>query len=360
MTTRDYVAEILYGSYIRYDRMYGMTQFAFAGTNLPKEVNVYIDVYSILKSLYKRGLNFNITDSYVIASCMINLAIHIRAYFLSRHQSHAKVHIIYGGTRLQKTCINYNIKNIIEEDSNYVLKSMIDDNLNIMSILCPYLYDIFCIVDWNQEFITLASSIIDCYSDNSVNIIYSRDPMSYQLVAFEPYTFLYRPKKTKTEDISFVVTKSTLYNAYRYGELGIETKYDTNINVQLFSLYLAIAGVQSRNLRSIRNGQVSIKILEKSITDMIILNGYNSSLANTPELFKSIFNNAKISPKLDYYEIFSRYITIDLPLQKSIYNQTPQCIEMLNSVHQNLYDPQTVRNINDRYFQRYPLDLNRV
>lgn len=62
MGERSSIADMLYGSYIRYDRMYEMTKFAFYGKTDSESVNVFIDCYSMLRSLYKRGLNFQVED----------------------------------------------------------------------------------------------------------------------------------------------------------------------------------------------------------------------------------------------------------------------------------------------------------
>lgn len=355
---RSAIADILYGSYIRYDRLYSMTEFAFYGKKIDSNVNIFIDIYSILRSLYKRGLNFDILESCVIASCFINMAIHLRGYFESRHRTPTRIYLIYGGARPIETMCRYpgyNSKNILMEDSNAYLQNLIKDNMEIISILCPYLYDIFYVIDWDKEFSTIAGSIIDSNNTAEPNIIYSKDPMSYQLVAFEPYTFLYRPKKRFSEETSFVVTKSTLYNAYRYGELGITKKVDTFLHPGLFSMYLAIAGVKTRSLNSIRNANTTIKILEQAVNNQILINGYNSSW-HFQNPFEKIFENSKV----DISDVCNRVDILDFPTNKELYKLTPIYIEMINSVHQNLYDPQEVRNINDKYFQKYPLDLNRV
>ena len=116
---RQDMADILYGSYIKYDRMYEMTKFALYGANDVDHINIYIDCYSILRSLYTRGGEVNRKDSYAIASCLINLAIHIRAYFETRHNIMSKVYLIYGRARPRQAIINYynyNQKNMFMED----------------------------------------------------------------------------------------------------------------------------------------------------------------------------------------------------------------------------------------------------
>lgn len=354
-------ADILYGSYIKYDRLFEMTKFAFYGKTDSEDVNIYIDVYSILKSLYTRGTNIQINDSYAIASCIINLAIHLRAYFDTRHRVATKIFIIYGGARPSSAISQYppyNMKNIQMEDSNLYLKQLIIDNLEVIKILCPYLYDIYAVVDYENEFSVMASALIDCESEKgkTPNIIYSKDPLAYQLVAFKPRTFLYRPKKRNNIDCSWVVTKSTLYNSYRYGELGLSKQFETSLDVRMFSIYQAIAGIKSRNIASNKNGNTSIKLLEKAVQSNVFANGYN---ANGIMRDNQAFTNMCIVENISYVDLISRFMAIDLLYQTMLYKTTPNFIGA-NAGIINLYNPQEVRNINDKYFQVYPLDLNRV
>ncbi len=355
------IADILYGSYIRYDRLYEMTKYAFYGKTDANNINIYIDCYSILRSLYTRGSNIMVKDSYSIASCLINLAIHLRAYFESRHNTMSKIYIIYGASRPRESFVNYafyNEKNILLEDSNYVLKSLIIDNLNVMKILCPYLHDIFFIEDNENEFSVIASSLINT-NDNTPNIIYSKDPLSYQLVAFKPRTFLYRPKKRmvqmQLQDNSWVVTKGSLYNAYRYAELGIKKQFDTTLDVRMFSIFQAISGVKSRNLKSIKSANNTIKILETAVSKNTFSNGYlaNSIFYLNPNPFISIFSETETSI------ITNRFAAIDLSYQTMLYQGSIKSKEAVSGII-NLYNPQEIRNINDKYFLEYPLDLNRV
>lgn len=364
---RQDMADILYGSYIRYDRMYEMTKFALYGATDVNHINVYIDCYSILRSLYTRGGEINRRDSYAIASCLINLAIHIRAYFETRHNIMSKVYLIYGRARPRQAIVNhysYNQKNMFMEDSNALLTSLIFDNLEVMKILCPYLHDIFCIVDMENEFSVIASAIIDNISinDKSPHVIYSKDVLAYQLVAFKPRTCLYRPKKSNKnnsrEDNSWVVTKSTLYNAYRYGELGLKKERPTVLDVKMFSIFQAISGVKTRNLNSITNANTTIAILEEATGLNTFANGYNANsiFYLEPNPFTLI---SRFQDEVKAAEITNRFAAIDLPYQTSLYKASINYMELEKSII-NLYNPQEIRNINDRYFTEYPLDLNRV
>lgn len=356
MLNRVDAASILYNSYIRYDRMYEMTKFAFYGKSDSNTINVYVDLYSILRSLYSKGPSLQVNDPYAIASCIINLAIHIRAYFETRHMVSSKIYLVYGGARPQSALSiipEYNAKNIVMEDSDNYIRDLIIDNLAVCQILCKYLYDIFCLVDMENEFNTIVMGIHEEYhkDDPTPNIIYGKDQTLYQLVAYMPRTFLYRPKKKLNQeglgiDSSWVVTKSTLYNAYRYGELGIKKQYDTKLPVAAFGLYQTISGLRSRNIPSIKNANTSIKLLEDFGRTTI------DGVLSVNELFK---NDPKIDPEL----VLRRFATVNLSNQYIAYSQSPYRQRFYEDLV-NLYDPQEVRNINDNYFIKYPIDLNRV
>ena len=354
------ISDILFGSFIKYDRMYEMTKFAFYGKTDSNDINVYIDAYSILRNLYSKGPSLRINDSYVIASCLINLAIHIRAYFESRHRVASKIYIIYGGARPLEAIVNwcqYNRKNIIKEDSDIRIKELILDNLEVVKLLTQYLYDIFCIVDYRNEFSIIASSLIDKDASSNPNIVYSKEALAYQLVAFKPKTFLYRPKKKMNIDSSWVVTKSTIYDAYRYGELQLKKQIATDLNYNLFSIYQAITGVRTRGMNSLKDASSTIKLLSDAVNTNAFPTGYNANaiFASNINPFEVLFKDSNIDP----LEVEYRFGAIDLLYQTSLYKNSLSYREIEKSLV-NLYDPETVKMINNKYFEKYPLDLNRV
>ena len=358
-------ADVMYGQFIKYDRMYEMTKYALYGANT-NSVNIYIDAYSLLIKMYRLGSTLQIDDSCSIASSLINLAIHLRAYFESRHRISSKVFIIYGGARpinIMGTMPQYNTKNNLAIDSNTYLTNMIMDNLDIMNILTPYLHEIYSVIDYTNEFSTIVSYLIDNIDRDKgekrpPNIIYTKDTLAYQLVAFKPFTFLYRPRKSYMSDNSWVVTKSTLYNAYRNGELGLKTVINTDLHVHMFSIYQAVSGVRSRSIQSIISANKTIKKLEGAVANNVFINGYNASALNNtvPNPFEELFRD---NPSIDYHEVQERFNIIDLPHQTMIFKSLPEANNVFSNIV-DLYNPDEVKSINNKYFQRYPLDLNRV
>lgn len=358
-----HAADILFGNYIRYDRLFELTKHAFYGRSDATETDIYIDAYSILRSLYKPN-QMIIADSNVIASCLINLAIHLRAYFWTRHAVNSRVFIIYGGARKNpEQALSYdlyNFKNIQMEDSNSYLQGIIKDNLDIVNTLTPYLYDIYSVVDYNNEFGVIASNLISHLSQtdgkNNPKIIYSKDLMSYQLVAYQSMCFMYRPKRKMNDDISWVVTKSGLYPSYRYAELGLTKELESSLHYQMFSIYQSLSGIKTRAIPSLKNGTQSIKILEDAVMNNVFANGYNfiNKSHQDPRVVEFF---AKYG--VDYGRLLTNFSLIDLRYQSILYQSTQEYLQ-LPSILTNLYNPQELRNINDRYFTKYPLDLNRV
>ena len=249
------------------------------------------------------------------------------------------------------------------EDSNSFLQNLIKDNLEITQLLCQYLYDIFCIVNFENEFNVIASYIMDLNAkENKSNItipsiVYSKDQLSYQLVAFKPYTFLYRPTKSMSQDNSWVVTKSTLFAAYRNGELKLSKDIPTQLDVKMISLYQAICGVRTRSFNSILNANQALVLLERAVNENILANDYNAnSILYMPNTLERLVS---LSPSLNGGIIKSRFAALDLPYQESMRSTQLECMNIATNLV-NLYNPQEIRNLNDQYFRKYPLDLNRV
>ena len=75
---------ILYGYYIKYQKLMELTLEEFRNTSNASatKVNIYIDLYDMLYSLYTSKVN--IRDTFDISSTIINLVAHLRGYY-KRH-----------------------------------------------------------------------------------------------------------------------------------------------------------------------------------------------------------------------------------------------------------------------------------
>ena len=124
----------------------------------------------------------------------------------------------------------------------------------------------------------------------------------------------------------------------------------------MFSIFQALSGVRTRNMNHIKVANTVIKLLEKGVIDGAFNNGYNSSsifYEETNPFFKILQDPVAAS------DATNRFAAIDLPYQTMLYSSSLQVKELPTSII-NLYNPDEMRAINDKYFKEYPLDLNRV
>jgi hypothetical protein len=345
-------------------RTFGSTPIA--DPNVPTRLNVFIDANSMVKSIYniEPSMMQAITPS-VIAASLINLAAHIRKYFLSRHGTWCNIYIAYANNLPDDVLsnplnLNYNISNRNKMEANDLARERIDKAFEILELLCPYIPEVYFYRErsYGAETASLINRMIDYANEfkadkkkPDVSLIYSRDTYMYQLVATKSMTVLYRPKKSNQNDISFSVYKSNLFDAYRYNEL--KNKVDSTdryygLRYDTFGLILAYSGLKSRSIKSKVSFTSACKHVSVLVNANLIRNGYNGT---------STIN--MIKDQIDKFgdEIYSRYSVLDVVDRCIFYNQRPNIIE--NSLV-DLNDPEAVKEINNIYFRRNPLDLQNL
>ncbi len=142
------IEDKIIGSYVKYDRLSKITYDTYGGSSIASatELNVFIDLYSIMHSIFSES-GQTIIDNYTsITSSIINMVGHYRAFF-RKMNVRTKFFLIFS----YNTC-DINRKFLAEYNEVFLKKSEIktfrkiaDDNFNLMNILCPYLTDIFFI-----------------------------------------------------------------------------------------------------------------------------------------------------------------------------------------------------------------------
>lgn len=365
--------DILYGEYIKYDRLYEMTMHAFCGNDKIDRTDIYVDLYSILRKLYHFGDRLEIDDSCGIASSIINLAIHLRGFF-NKMGIYSRIFLVYGGARdphILRDMPNYNAAHILQEDTNSLLTSRIMDALQICQIYTPYLPNIFTLVDRESEFSSMIVNRINtdfvANREGKGYIIYSKELLAYQLVAICPRTFLYRPKKNYISDRSWVVTKTSLYKAYGVGELGLKPLEDEslyNLPVKLFPMIQTLSGVKSRYKIRVNNFNIILKIFNKAFNNHEFDNGYSYlNLCTLPLQCNGIYAvlakpEYKINKPETVENFFKLFSIVDQLNRGSIYPPY-KALDLDNNII-NLSDDNAVKEINEKYFYKYPIDLMKL
>ena len=363
----------IWSCFINYDRLFGLIKHLIYYLDKCRWVDIYIDMNSVMSQIFIR--NYKIFDYNGITSALINMAIHYKEFFKDRFNIEARVFIVYSNnfpSAPRELVPEYNHRNYLTYINNGELVALINHNRELLDLLCKYLDGIYFIQDENQETAVIIKEIIADQarfkhnalhqrSDNFSlypNIIITKDLYDYQLVAIDSYTFILRPRKVDGEDKSWCVSKTNLLKAIKK-ELGANVNNVPDnygiINTGLLSVFFSIAGLKSRNIKSIHTYNKTVEILTTAITNNSILNEYNSD----PEY--CIEALSELSPKIaeNKTDIINRFNAIDLVKNHGLYKITPSAMNAKSSII-DLISPMSIREINEQFFSMNPIDINKL
>ena len=349
---------ILYQGFVKYDRLSRITFETFSETSIANatDLNIFIDLYSIMHAIFSEHNRTVIKDYTAITSCIINMCGHYRDFF-KRLQVKTKFYLIFSFNTCdinRKFVAGYNetfnrkttqIKEFIEVAAN---------NFELLDLLCPYLPDIFFVKSArNYESSVIISHIIDTLHDGHPNLIISKDLYPIQLCSMHPYTSYLKPIKYMGEDNSIMIP---ICEKYSYREsfwkvVGGLRKID-------YEKFMCISPVNFPLLMALH------KFPERDI---------NTITVNITEAIKIIYNiveseDIKIIPSQLYSDDFSvRNIPVakveslcnvlDVSFMKQYYSMDP---ESKSIKFTNIRDDAALRNIDAKFFSNNPIDFSKL
>lgn len=348
--TRQNLESILYGYYIKYAKMNELVNQAFIDTPQSNSIDIYIDVFDMLKPIYSKDIYAN--KQYIIVSSVINLAAHLRQYFRKYYNMWTRIFLVYADNTTNnhkqfynrfsdddyRTTLNYNMNN------DFILSQ-----LELVKILVAYIEDIYFVRKSSMFPMFVYDNIIK--NTNIPAIILTKNNYAYQIPALIPNTAVFRPRKHLSEDTSFAIYKSNVLYQYYSKITGTKTlDYLNKINPEHLSLLMSLTGNNKFNLNSVVSSTVAIRILYEAIMQGKLLNSHTADIDYA----------FSVMPDLSRYvnstELRCRYNACDIIYQHLIYTQMPESLDYTWLV--NFKDPSTVQDINNRYFAYNPLDLN--
>lgn len=342
---------LLLAYYIKYDRMLELCNACLADIN-SDTLDIYVDLYDMLKPIYTTDIYAD--KQYLIVSAVINLAAHLRGYFWSRHRLYTRIYLVYGenlsnqhkqfwplfGQEAHLSMLNFN-------HNHDIIKSQ----LEMIKILCAYIYDVYYVYRVS-DFSMFAYDNIS-KNQNTPTIILTKSKYAYQIPAMCNNVFIFRPKKRDGNDLSYIVSKQYIYGNYFNKITGDKTlELFGKVSPRLLSVAIALTGLPECGLQTLMNTSTAFKMLYEAISNGRIINDYNSDIDYVYGSLIGINKYTEITP----FEC--RYRAVDLITQYGIYNTSAEARDI--SWFINLNDPNTVKDINNRYFIDNPLDLNNL
>lgn len=323
------------------------------------ELNIFIDLFSIIRGLYSEHNMIvvdNITD---ISADIINMCAHYRKFFKYMLGVDTKIFLINS-----LNICDINRKFVAEYNSTFINKmnktettKMIDTNMQLLKILCPYLPGIYYIDSMQQfESAVIIAYIIETFCQNTPNLIISHDIYCMQLCAQYKWTSYLYPKKKwinrQYTDSSWMLPvndKEGFREKFWYN-YAITKNKDLSVVENLceispinFPLYLAIAGCTERSLSTIGKCGVPVNIIKSFVG--------SEDIKIQPI---QIISDEKLAKKRPVALIESRYKAMDVQFMLPIYKNSPEAkqIQLLD-----LEDTETVNNISAKYYSNNPLNL---
>ena len=311
------LAQVIYGGYVKLDRLKDLVFQTYGNSSIEyaTKLNIFIDLTSILHPLYSehnRIVSDYITD---LSAGIINMCAHYRSYFRTLSVD-TKFYLInsYNCADLNRKFIaNYNAE-FMRKVQVTNTKKLIDGNIDLLRVLCPYLPGIYLIESMEQyETAVIIAHLIEIINDGNPNLVISHDLYPLQLVA-----------KIRKINVQPLLEISPL----NYALFSAMTKCPER------TLNGICAPITAKNFISTLVGSQDIKV--------------NAS---------QFMNNTELASKFTVAEIAARYNAVDIQYALPFYKASP---EAMNIKFLDLKDDAAVNRITSKYYQNNPIDLMRL
>jgi hypothetical protein len=348
------IEAILYSYYIRYDKLKELTLTQFKNSS-SDTVNIFIDMYSMLKPLYNRDL---IGCETLFTSNILNLCAHMRSYYKTRHDVNTNIFIVFTSNtiRVEQSCASDSVMPNPQRDS------IISYNNTLLKMLCQYIPGVYFITGTVAPSIMIGNLIPKVQTINPTkivpNIVITKDLLSWQLVTIYPETCIFRPRKTNSEDTSFCVNESNVMYLWKQSVNRCKGVPETLLPPQMLSMYIAYTMFPDMNLRSYYTPKVADQKILSNVNNSLIKFGYNF-----PDAVKDVLH-ADCKPC--YQDVYGtvnnleiRYNMVDLFRMIGRY-QTSMIESKDNTFLIDKLDVDSLKEINDKFFIKNPIDIIRL
>ena len=358
------VSQVIGSSYVRSNSLTQLVYETYGNSSISEatKLNIFIDLASVLHGLYSEHHRITIENVTDISSGIINMCGHYRSFFKSALGVDTRIFLIY----TTNTC-DINVKFVGDYNSEIRRKisvastiKMINNNMKLLEILCPYLPAIYYIDSPNQfEASVIIAHLIETLNDPNPNLIISHDMYPLQLCTQYRWTSYLYPKKSKINgelvDTSWMipVNDKTCFREEFWRRFAMHrniSEYSYNSLCKIspinYSLLNAIIPFPERNLKAIAMLPSAIKFIS------YIIGGEDIKIQSA-----QFMNDPDLVAKYPVANIEARYKAMDVQYMLPFYRNNPESnnIKLLD-----LNDISAVNNICAKYYSNNPIDLQKL
>lgn len=327
---------ILLSYYIRYETLSKIvySDFTVEKRKFFNTVYIFIDVSEMIQNVLEVDKELYNNGS-MLTAAIINIAAHYRGYFRTRYNCHTKIWLI---------CYE-----VPQYKDGTKAAEYVNQQLEMIKILCAYINDVYYIRTNELFYVAAYSMIVNTRISAPIYVI-TKNKLAYQLVCFNNNTSILRPKKYMGEDRSYRVQYNNVYDECFNTIDSVQTKKRLrSLSPMLLSLVLCISSA-TKYAKAVVYTSTAVKTIQSAIAENKILDGYNSDLQRVYSALSSI-----LADKMSAGEFIEKFQSFDLIYLYSMYINKPSSLDETWNI--NYHDPLTVKNINDKYFVDYPLDI---
>jgi hypothetical protein len=346
----DALEKILHSKKIRYDVLNEVTK-----TKIPEgydTVNIFLDVGSILNSLYKPEMlqmfgKLKREQRLAISSeGILNAAAHYRHYFWSRLEMYTNVYFYYSG-KPAKRMLQINDK----YRSDYYrkrgpaspefagLNEVMDINIKLARGVCEYIPYVY-FLDTGETDHRVVPYLF--HVPGQLTCVISNDPLAVQYTEIDEYAIVMTAKGEKSD----VVDRESAIASVA----GSDDKVPGFISPELLPYVFALSGSKRYDIDAVRRGIGPLKALGRIrgwLEDgLISQTAYDDPDDLIARVSKDERKGALTDEELKVLEQNFRVLSI----KDSFACITDAEVAMLRSQITDLYDPESLKRVNERYY----------
>lgn len=267
-------------------------------------INLYIDVFSVMKNLYKSELedqisNVNIYDRYMLVSEIINIVGHYRHFFYSRLKKYTNVILFYSDKEssyctniLPEYKTNYYNKYIRFGNENKASNRILMNTISLVKSFMEYIPHAYVINTGTVEPRGYIRYLIDETPKEEYNLIITNDQLYYDMIGYKNNISILHLKGENSKNIY-------MGNVYEYLTKEIKKEIDFPSNY-LIPLVLSYKNNSTLNITYGKRSGIYKAI--KNVNDLIESNKLSTSIEYNPETLKLIIQDFEL---LDNYKVVS-------------------------------------------------------
>ena len=307
-----------------------------------------------MRHILTRNCFVDTKDYTAFATSVINLCAHYRTYF-KYLGVHTKFFLIssFNLSNFNRSLVEGYNKTMVEKIQIKPLKEMIDLNLGLLDLICPYLPDIF-FLKTEQEASVLMNHIMNMENSEIPSLIISTDVYPMQLAGIrENVCHLWPKRDIYGNNISVIICnkahpehKKSFWSAIAQKSWK-SVSFDTicELETSNFALLGALSSLKERDIKVLYNISTAGKLISSVIG--------SKDMKLSPDILFDMIQDSSLDREL----IQNRYKAIDINFQYMLYLES---VEIKSIHYENLNDPDTIQSINDKYFKNNPIDIYRL